>query len=80
MEQGMSHEETVRKSKVAPYFFGQYRKQAAGLSVPRLKRIIYALAGINLKTRSVSINDWSVLEEEIVFLITASGEAMDTKS
>lgn len=69
MDDRLSREETISQCRIPPYFFNEYREQAGLLSTGKLKRIIYTLSGINMKLRTSSMNDWMILEEEIISLI-----------
>ncbi len=64
--QKFSDGETRKKCGVHPYFYGQYAKQAANFTQEKLKGIICHLHRIDIRIRTSGMNDWMLLEEELI--------------
>ncbi|MEE8484575.1 MAG: DNA polymerase III subunit delta [Nitrospinota bacterium] len=64
--QKLSDGETIRKCGVHSYFYGQYAKQAANFTQEELKGIICHLHRIDMRIRTSGMNDWMLLEEELI--------------
>jgi DNA polymerase III delta subunit len=58
----------AQKCKIHPFYFRGYLDQAAKLSADTLKKNIVSLSQADIRIKSAGLNEWHLLEQEIISL------------
>ena len=68
-EQRLSEGEIAKKCGIPPFYYRKYEEQASRFTMEQLKKSICALSRADLKIKSSGLDEWYVMEQEIIALI-----------
>lgn len=75
-DQRLRDDEIMARARItSPWHLNKLTNQARKISTEQLKKIIFHLARADMRIKSAGLNDWLILEQELVGIITPQPKA-----